>query len=150
MKSIYLFIVLLLSVPSYSEEICIDQQEYEKALEGVKLLLAPRYQFEGHLSSLETLLPVRKHLDPLKKRDVIEYIDFITDSKLSMLNSSLGFMDPDEFDDKYKQRILNLAEQLQESREEVPSTYSYETLNVLLANLGYNNPLNDDAASGAR
>ena len=36
-KTLHLFIVLLLSVPSYAEEICIDQQEYENVLENVLL-----------------------------------------------------------------------------------------------------------------
>jgi len=150
-KSLNLLILLfLLSSPSYAEEICIDQQDYEKALEGVKLILAPQYQFEGHLSSVEILLSVRMRLDASGNRDVIEHIDFITNSKLSMLNSSLVFMDPNEFDAKYRQRVLEIAQRIKESREEIPSSYSYDSLNVLLAKLGYNNPLNGDADGGAR
>jgi hypothetical protein len=148
-KYFLVFMVLMIPIVSYSEEVCIDQKEYEKALEGVKALIAPQYQFEGYLSNLEHLMPVRKHLDPFAKQEVIEYIDSITDSTLSILNSSLGFMDPSDFHEKYKQRILNLAEQIHESRKEMPSTYSYDSLNTLLTSLGYNNLMRPTAKASA-
>lgn len=134
-----MIIGFLVSVHSYSEEICVDQLEYEKALKGTELLIESKLKFEGYLKNIETMHPIRAYLDPFSQQEAIEYIDDITEYTLEILISRLGFMEADEFDQKFKQRILNLASNIRDSREELPSKHGYENLNALLTGAGYNN-----------
>lgn len=127
----------------------MDQLEYEKALKGVEFLMEPKLKFEGYLHNIETVHPVRKYLDPFSQQEAIKYIDDITEYTLEILTTSLGFMAADEFDQKFKKRILNLAASIRNSRGKLPSKRGYENLNALLTGAGYNNLLQPTAKASA-
>ena len=127
-----------------SDEICIDDKEYKVLLQGIEDMIEPKYKFDGYLRNVELMQMFRKNLDHSLHTNLIDDIDNLTNSTLSLLNSSLSFISLEMFESEFQDRIYKVIGKIYSSRSIVTSNFNNEKLDLFAKNTGYNKSLNQD------
>lgn len=138
MKVCLLILTLMCALNVQSSEVCLEQGEYEKALENLEILIQPKISFEDNVHKLELITIIRSRLKS-DQADLLEFIDTISNDLLSILLNSLHFVEKEEFDEKFQQRVFNLISKIEESRKLLPSTFNNTELVNLSNNIGITN-----------
>jgi len=131
-----------------SDEVCLEQGEYEKSLKNLELFIQPKISFEDNVYKLEFITIIRSKLKP-DQVELLDFIDTISNDLFFILLNSLPFVGKEEFDERFQQRVFNLISKIKESRGLLPSTLDNTELVNLSKNIGITNEVSRTARKTA-
>ena len=144
MKYFYIIIILLTSLPSFAEEICMNEEKFQNMKQLMELDLVPKLSIKSNIDKITVYTVIRDELDKQKQSKSFLIIDTFTNQALTELRYGLSQMDENIYKDEFKRDIFMLIKGLIKSRKNVPvvAPVGDRNLEELIDHVQYNKESN--------